>query len=106
MVEAVREFSLELFSFKISPLGFLWDVGRRVIQPGRKVPETKKVPRPLLSEQKRKSFNDVNNKSAIDNQREIKSKKHLAMKNTVIKILVPYITVSYEKCSVEGGVIP
>ena len=31
MVEAVQEFSLELFSFKISPLGFLWDVDRRVI---------------------------------------------------------------------------
>ena len=41
----------------------------------------------------------------MNNQWEIKLKKHLAIKNTVIKILVSYITVSYEKRSVERGVI-
>ena len=93
VAEAVREFSLELFSFKISPLGFLWDVGRRVIQPDVKF-RRQKSSQTSTHRTKKKVF-----------QWEIKSKKHLAIKKTVIKIIVSYISVSYKKRSVERDVI-
>ena len=100
MVEAVREFSLEFFPSKFPGWVFFG------IYAVRSFSQNRKVPRPLLSEQNRKSFNDLNNKLTMDNQWEIKSKKHLAIKNTLIKILVSYITVSYEERSVERGEIP
>ena len=43
----------------------------------------------------------MDSKSTIDKQWEINSKKHLAIRYTVSKILVSHIQVSYEKRSVE-----
>ena len=101
MAEVVWKFSLELFSFKISPVWF--SVGCRPPGnlAGRQVPETKRNSQTTISVQNRKSINDLNNMSRIDRQREINSK----IRNAAIKILVSYDAVSYKKLRVDKGVI-